>query len=162
MLAVAFILTFAAPLPVIGLSLYGTIWIILFAYFSSFLAVSLKPVMSAFLQMDPSLEEAARLAGAGFLRRMRDVLLPLIAPPAASASVVLVFLIAANELTVSALLWSAGTQTLGVAIFNLDDSGSSDLASALSVLVVLMVIALMAALEFIAKYLPEGVLPWRN
>lgn len=37
--------------------------------------------MSAFLQMDPSLEEAARLAGAGFLRRMRDVLLPLIAPP---------------------------------------------------------------------------------
>jgi iron(III) transport system permease protein len=160
-LAVAFILTFAAPLPVIGLSPYGTIWIILVAYFSSFLAVSLKPVMSAFLQMDPALEEAARLAGAGFLRRMRDVLLPLIAP-AAGASVVLVFLIAANELTVSALLWSAGTQTLGVAIFNLDDSGSSDLASALSVLVVLMVIALMAALEFLAKYLPEGVLPWRN
>ncbi|WP_425336292.1 ABC transporter permease [Sinorhizobium garamanticum] len=160
-LAVAFILTFAAPLPVVGLSLYGTIWIILAAYFSSFLAVSLKPVMSAFLQMDPSLEEAARLAGAGFSRRMRDVLLPMIAP-AAGASVILVFLIAANELTVSALLWSAGTQTLGVAIFNLDDSGSSDLASALSVLVVVLVIALMAALEFFAKYLPEGVLPWRN
>ncbi|MEY9163082.1 ABC-type Fe3+ transport system permease subunit [Sinorhizobium fredii] len=65
-------------------------------------------------------------------------------------------------MTVSALLWSAGTQTLGVAIFNLDDSGSSDLASALSVLVVVLVIALMAALEFFAKYLPEGVLPWRN
>ncbi|APG84967.1 spermidine/putrescine import ATP-binding protein PotA [Sinorhizobium americanum CCGM7] len=160
-LAVAFILTFAAPLPVVGVSLYGTIWIILAAYFSSFLAVSLKPVMSAFTQMDPALEEAARLAGAGFFRRMRDVLLPLIAP-AAGASVILVFLIAANELTVSALLWSAGTQTLGVAIFNLDDSGSSDLASALSVLVVLLVIALMAALEFFAKYLPEGVLPWRN
>ncbi|MQV24256.1 ABC transporter permease subunit [Sinorhizobium meliloti] len=160
-LAVAFILAFAAPLPLIGVSLYGTIWIILAAYFSSFLAVSLKPVMSAFLQMDPSLEEAARLAGAGFLRRMRDVLLPLLAP-AAGASVILVFLIAANELTVSALLWSAGTQTLGVAIFNLDDSGSSDLASALSVLVVVMVIGLMAALEFLAKYLPEGVLPWRN
>ncbi|TCN29713.1 ABC transporter permease [Sinorhizobium americanum] len=160
-LAVAFILTFAAPLPVVGVSLYGTIWIILAAYFSSFLAVSLKPVLSAFTQMDPALEEAARLAGAGFFRRMRDVLLPLIAP-AAGASVILVFLIAANELTVSALLWSAGTQTLGVAIFNLDDSGSSDLASALSVLVVLLVIALMAALEFFAKYLPEGVLPWRN
>jgi len=160
-LAVAFILAFAAPLPVIGLTLYGTIWIILAAYFSSFLAVSLKPVMSAMLQMDPSLEEAARLAGAGFLRRMGNVVLPLVAP-AAGASVILVFLIAANELTVSALLWSAGTQTLGVAIFNLDDSGSSDLASALSVLVVLMVLALMAALEVFAKYLPEGVLPWRN
>lgn len=160
-LAVAFILTFAAPLPILGISLYGTIWIILIAYFSSFLAVSLKPVMSAFLQMDPSLEEAARLSGAGFFRRMRDVILPLVAP-AAGASIILVFLIAANELTVSALLWSAGTQTLGVAIFNLDDSGSSDLASALSVLVVIMVMALMAALEALANYLPEGVLPWRN
>lgn len=160
-LAVAFILTFAAPLPILNVSLYGTIWIILIAYFSSFLAVSLKPVMSAFLQMDPSLEEAARLSGAGFIRRMRDVILPLVAP-AAGASIILVFLIAANELTVSALLWSAGTQTLGVAIFNLDDSGSSDLASALSVLVVIMVMALMAALEALANYLPEGVLPWRN
>ncbi|MFK0273182.1 ABC transporter permease [Ensifer sp. NPDC090286] len=160
-LAVAFILTFAAPLPILKVSLYGTIWIILIAYFSSFLAVSLKPVMSAFLQMDPSLEEAARLAGAGFFRRMRDVILPLVAP-AAGAAIILVFLIAANELTVSALLWSAGTQTLGVAIFNLDDSGSSDLAAALSVLVVVMVVVLMAALEALANYLPEGVLPWRN
>lgn len=160
-LAVAFILTFAAPLPILKVSLYGTIWIILVAYFSSFLAVSLKPVMSAFLQMDPSLEEAARLAGAGFFRRMSDVILPLVAP-AAGAAIILVFLIAANELTVSALLWSAGTQTLGVAIFNLDDSGSSDLAAALSVLVVVMVVMLMAALEALANYLPEGVLPWRN
>ncbi|MCY1524702.1 putative 2-aminoethylphosphonate transport system permease protein PhnV [compost metagenome] len=148
-------------MPLLSVSLYGTIWIILIAYFSSFLAVSLKPVMSAFLQMDPSLEEAARLSGAGFLRRMRDVILPLVAP-AAGAAIILVFLIAANELTVSALLWSAGTQTLGVAIFNLDDSGSSDLAAALSVLVVVMVVLLMAALEALAKYLPEGVLPWRN
>ncbi|MBB3975253.1 iron(III) transport system permease protein [Rhizobium azooxidifex] len=160
-LAVAFILLFAAPLPVLGFSLYGTIWIILIAYLSSFFAVSLKPVLSAFRQIDPALEEAARLSGAGLARRMRDVLLPIMAP-AAGASVVLVFLIACNELTVSALLWSAGTQTLGVAIFNLDDSGSSDLASALSVLVVAMIVALMALLEVLARYLPDGVLPWRR
>lgn len=160
-LAVAFILLFAAPLPLVNVSIYGTIWIILIAYFSSFFAVSLKPVASAFLQLDPSLEEAARLSGAGFGRRMRDILVPLIAP-AAGASVILVFLIACSELTVSALLWSAGTQTLGVAIFNLDDSGSSDLASALSVLVVIMVVILMLVLELLAKHLPKGVLPWRN
>ncbi|MDX3925235.1 MAG: iron ABC transporter permease [Shinella sp.] len=160
-LAIAFVLLFAAPLPIVGITLYGTIWIILIAYLSSFLAVSLKPVSSAFLQLDPALEEAARLSGADFFRRMRDVLLPLIAP-AAGASVVLVFLIACNELTVSALLWSAGTQTLGVVIFNLDDSGSSDLASALSVLVVLMVAGLMLLLELFARRMPKGVLPWRN
>ncbi len=160
-LAVAFILLFAAPLPVVGISIYGTIWIILLAYLSSFLAVSLKPVTSAFRQVDSSLEEAARLAGAGFFRRMTDIMVPLVAP-AAGASVILVFLIACNELTVSALLWSAGTQTLGVAIYNLDDSGSFNLASALSVLVVIMVISMMLLLEAMAKRLPKGVVPWHS
>ena len=160
-LAVAFILLFAAPIPILGISLYGTIWIILLAYLSSFFAVSLKPVVSAFRQLDPSLEEAARLSGAGFGRRLMDILVPLVAP-AAGASVILVFLIACNELTISALLWSAGTQTLGVAIYNLDDSGSFNLASALSVLVVVMVIAMMIVLEFMAERLPKGVVPWRS
>ncbi|MCJ8518345.1 iron(III) transport system permease protein [Pseudorhizobium tarimense] len=160
-LAVSFILLLAAPLPVLGVSIYGTIWIILIAYLSSFLAVSLKPVVSAYRQLDPSLEEAARLSGAGFYRRMRDVTVPLIAP-AAGSSVILVFLIACNELTVSALLWSAGTQTLGVAIYNLDDSGSFDLAAALSVLVVVMVVILMLSLELMARRLPVGALPWRR
>ncbi|MGR8924826.1 ABC transporter permease [Rhizobium leguminosarum] len=160
-MAVSFILVFAAPIPILHVSLYGTIWIILIAYFSSFFAVSLKPVVSAFHQLDPALEEAARLSGAGFFRRLADVIVPLIAP-AAGASVILVFLIACNELTISALLWSAGTQTLGVAIYNLDDSGSSDLASALSVLVVLMVVVLMLLLELLAKRLPKGVVPWRG
>ncbi|MBB3308938.1 iron(III) transport system permease protein [Rhizobium sp. BK196] len=160
-MAVCFILVFAAPIPVLNVTLYGTVWIILIAYFSSFFAVSLKPVVSAFHQLDPALEEAARLSGAGFLRRLKDIIVPLIAP-AAGASVILVFLIACNELTISALLWSAGTQTLGVAIYNLDDSGSSDLASALSVLVVFMVVAMMLLLELLAKHLPKGVVPWRS
>lgn len=160
-MAVSFILVFAAPIPFLRVSLYGTIWIILIAYFSSFFAVSLKPVVSAFHQLDPALEEAARLSGAGFFRRLADIIMPLIAP-AAGASVILVFLIACNELTISALLWSAGTQTLGVAIYNLDDSGSSDLASALSVLVVVMVVMLMLLLELLAKQLPKGVVPWRG
>ena len=160
-ISVAFVLVFAAPLPLLGVTIYGTIWIILAAYFASFLAVGLKPVVSALRQLDPALEEAARLSGAGFYRRLFDIVVPLIAP-AAGASVILVFLISCNELTVSALLWSAGTQTLGVAIYNLDDSGSYDLASALSVLVVLMVVALMLLLELMAARLPKGVVPWRN
>ncbi len=160
-MAVCFILVFASPLPVVHVTLYGTIWIILLAYFSSFFAVSLKPVMSAFQQLDPALEEAAQLAGAGFFRRLKDIVVPLVAP-AAGASVILVFLIACNELTISSLLWSAGTQTLGVVIYNLDDGGSADLASALSVLVVLMVVVMMLLLEVMARRLPKGVVPWRN
>lgn len=160
-ISVSYVLLFAAPIPLVGITLYGTLWIILLAYFSSFFAVSLKPMVSAFTQFDPVLEEAARLSGAGFWRRMKDIILPLVGP-AAGASVILVFLIACNELTVSALLWSSGTQTLGVVIYNLDDSGSFDLASALSVLVVAMVIVLMLLLELLGRKLPKGVVPWRN
>ncbi len=160
-ISVSYVLLFAAPIPLVGITLYGTLWIILLAYFSSFFAVSLKPMVSAFTQFDPVLEEAARLSGARFWRRMKDIILPLVGP-AAGASVILVFLIACNELTVSALLWSAGTQTLGVVIYNLDDSGSFDLASALSVLVVAMVIVLMLLLELLGRKLPKGVVPWRN
>ncbi len=47
-------------------------------------------------------------------------------------------------------------------IYNLDDSGSFDLASALSVLVVAMVIVLMLLLELLGRKLPKGVVPWRN
>ena len=79
-----------------------------------------------------------------------------------STVVILVFLIACNELTVSALLWSAGTQTLGVVIYNLDDGGSADLASAMSVIVIAMVVIMMVLLEIMATCLPKGVVPWRS
>lgn len=160
-IGVAFVLLFAAPIPGLGLSIYGTIWIILAAYFSSFLSVGLKPVASAVAQIDPALDEAARLAGAGFSRRMRDITLPLIAP-AAGAAVILVFLIAVNELTVSALLWAAGTQTLGVMVYNLDDAGNITMAAALSVVVVAMVLVMMLLLEALGPRLPKGVIPWRD
>ncbi len=57
-----------------------------------------------------------QLAGADFSQRLRHIVLPLLAP-AAFAGALLVFLTAVNELTVSALLWSAGKETLGVVIF---------------------------------------------
>lgn len=160
-LAVACILLFARPLPLIHVTLYGSLGLILFAYLSRFMTVCLKPIQSSMLALDPALEEAAQLCGAGPIRRMRDIVFPLLAP-AAFAGMLLVFLIAVNELTVSALLWSAGNETLGVLVFNLDDGGETVLASAVSVLIVLMVLVLMLGLNVLGRRLPQGVIPWRN
>jgi iron(III) transport system permease protein len=160
-LAIAFILLFAKPLPFIQVSLYGTLGIIFLAYLSCFLSVCLKPVLSAMSQLDPALEEAAQLAGARPIQRLIDIILPLTAP-AFFAGGLLVFLISINELTVSALLWSAGNETLGVLIFNLDESGDSVLASAIAVLVVLLVAGLMSVLSLFASRLPKGVIPWHD
>lgn len=160
-LAIACILLFARPLPIFNVVLYGSLWIIFLAYLARFLVLGLRPVMASLGQFDIALEEAAQLAGAGTLRRLVDILLPLLAP-AVFAGGLLVFLIALNEITVSALLWSAGNETLGVLIFNLDEGGESVLASAISVLIVLFVALLMAVLNLLAPKLPKGVIPWRT
>ncbi len=160
-LAIAFILLFARPLPLVGISLSGTLTIIFLAYLARFLTVCLKPVHNSMLQLDPAMEEAASLAGANFSQRLRHIVLPLLAP-AAFAGALLVFLTAVNELTVSALLWSAGKETIGVVIFNLDESGNKVLASAISVLVVALVAGVMLLLSHLGKYLPKGVIPWQN
>lgn len=159
-LAIACILLFVRPLPLVQVSLYGTLGLIFVAYLARFLVVCLKPVAASLAQLDPSLEEAAQLAGARPGRRLRDIVLPLLAP-SLFAGAILVFLLAVNEITVSALLWSAGNETLGVLIFNLDEGGESVLAAALSVLVVAMVAGLMLGLSLLASRLPRGVIPWR-
>ncbi|MDX5435080.1 MAG: iron ABC transporter permease, partial [Halomonas sp.] len=160
-LAVACILLFVRPIPVVNVALYGTLGLIFVAYLARFLVVCLKPVAAGLAQLDPSLEEAAQLAGAGPWRRLGGIVLPLVAP-ALFAGGLLVFLLAVNELTVSALLWSAGNETLGVLIFNLDEGGESVLAAAVSVLVVMMVATLMLALSLLAPRLPKGVVPWQG
>ena len=160
-LAIAIILLFSRPLPLLNVSLSGTLMIIFIAYLARFFTVCLKPVHNSMLQLDPAMEEAASLAGANFSRRLRHIVLPLLAP-AAFAGALLVFLTAVNELTVSALLWSAGKETIGVVIFNLDESGNKVLASAVSVLVVALVTCVMLLLSGLGRYLPKGVIPWQN
>ena len=158
-LAIACILLFLRPLPLIG-SLYNTPWIILVAYLMRFAALALKPVDAALGQIPPQMSEAAAAAGAGRLRRLWTISVPL-AAPAATAGALLVFMSAFNELTVSALLWSSRNETLGVILFSLEEAGLSAQASAVAVVTVVVVVALLLVLDRLAGRLPAGVLPWR-
>jgi len=157
---VAAILFFLPPLPLLAVSIYGTVWIILAAYLSNFLALVLRPTLAGFAQIDPSLDEAARLCGAGFLRRMGNILLPLAAPSALAGSL-LVFLTALNEIQVSVLLVTSDTQTLGPTIIFLDEGGSAPLAAAVGCLMILVVLTLMLLATRLTRALPQGVLPWQ-
>lgn len=148
-------------LPFTDATLYGTIWIIFLAYLARFFAVMFRPVQASLKHLDAAMDEAAQSVGASLYQRMRDVILPLSAP-AAAAGAILVFLTAFNELTVSALLWSSGTETLGVVIFNLDDSGETGMASALAMTIVFVVMALMALIQLFSRRFPKGVVPWQT
>jgi iron(III) transport system permease protein len=109
--------------------------------------------------MDPDLEAAAMVFGASLVQRVRYIVAPLVLPALATAHL-LVMLLAFNELTVSALLWSAGTETLGVALLSLEDAGLIGEAAALGLATTVVVAILIAAIDRIGSWLPPGALPW--
>jgi iron(III) transport system permease protein len=159
--AIACILLFVNPLPLLGVTIYGTAWIILFAYLASFLAVALKPVIAAVSSLERDVEEAALLDGARIGKRITTIILPLVLPSVAAGGV-MVFLLAFNELTISALLWSAGTETLGVALLNLEDAGLGAESAALASVATAVIAVLMLVLEAASRYFPDNALPWRQ
>lgn len=159
-LAIAMILLYLKPLPLLGWSLYNTLWIIFFAYLARFLTIQLRPVLSGFMQMPRDMLEAAEVFGGSLLSRMRRIIVPLIFP-SVTAGALLVMLLSLNELTVSALLWASGTETLGVLVFGLEQGGESAAASSVGVISILLTLLCMLLASRLGRRLPEGVLPWR-
>lgn len=121
----------------IWVGVYGTRWVLLFAYVTAFTALVVQAVRGPLSDADPSLEEAARISGAGGLRTLLDVTWRA-AVPAALSGMVLVALTAVRELTISVLLASPGNRTLGVVIFDLQQSGSYSAAASLALLVTIV------------------------
>lgn len=158
--AFGMILAFLQPLPVLGLSLYGTMTILFIAYAVRFLPLVLRPVSAAAETADPSLDEAGLIAGAGLMRRIWAIFLPGVMPTAI-AGAILVLMTAMNELTLSALLWSSGHETIGVMVFSLQYEGNSTAAAAVAPLSVLIVFLIAGLATACSRWLPEKVLPWQ-
>jgi iron(III) transport system permease protein len=157
-LSIAMILLYLKP--VLGISLYNTIGIIFLAYLARFLAIQLRPIISGFQQLPVEMLEAAEVFGATFLGRLRSIVIPLLLP-SVTAGAMLVVLLALNELTISALLWSSGAETLGVAVFNLEQGGESAAAAAIGIVSVVVANLIMLLASIAGRRLPSGVLPWR-
>jgi iron(III) transport system permease protein len=121
------------PLPI-----YGTLLIILLAYTGRFIPLGVRSANAAFRQIDPSLEETARVTGAGWLRTFRSVTLPL-ARPGLFAGWLLVFVPALQELSASVLLFSSGSITLAVAVYNLYETGALGPVAALAIVTMLII-----------------------
>ena len=157
-LAIGMILLYSRPLPVLRISLYGTPWIMLLAYIPRFLPLAVRPVQAALARIDPVMDEAARAQGARFFRRLFAIAVPLLGPGAAAAGI-LVLLTAFGELTVSALLWSPGNETVGVLIFSLNEGGNIAEAAAVSALCLLFLF-LIAGLTALLPASARRMLPW--
>ena len=137
--AVAMILAWLRPIPSVRFTLYNTIWILLVAYVARYLAFGVRSTTGSLAQVHSSLEEAARASGANWLQTFKDVVIPLI-EPGIFAGWFLVFMPALRELTISILLWSAGHETIGVMVFNLQESGNTADSAALAVLMIAVLV----------------------
>ena len=122
---------------------YNTGWVILLAYICAFTAMVLQAVRAPLGKIPTSVEEAAQISGASRLRALWDTS-GRMALPAVASGAVLVAVTAVRELTISILLVSPGTTTIGVQLFNLQQSGNYNQASALALMFVVIGIAALA------------------
>ena len=136
-IAVGILLAFIRP----PFSIYGTIWILLVAYVARFIPLATRSANATFRQIDPSLEEAARITGASWLTAIRRILLPL-SRPGLFVAFLLVFIPAFGELSATILLYTGGTETIAIAIYRLNDLGQLEVVSALAVFTVGVILAL--------------------
>ena len=123
--------------------IYNTGWVILGAYVTAFAAIVVQTVRGPLAGMHSSLEEAARIGGASPFRAQLDTSVRL-ALPAAGIGAIMVAVTAVRELTLSVLLVSPGTQTLGVVIFQYQRAGDVNASSALAVILMLFGLVVLA------------------
>jgi iron(III) transport system permease protein len=137
------ILTWIEPIPGWQPGLYGTVWLIFLSYVIRFFILQVKSSTVSIMQVGKEVEEAARINGARYWTRWRRVLLPLYSPGMLTG-LFLVFLTAFTELTISSLLWTSGSETIGVVIFSFEQAGSTTHSTALSTLIVAAILLVLS------------------
>ncbi len=138
-LALSMIFHWIEPLPGIRPGIYGTISILMIAYVTRYLILQIKGSATAMLSIHPALEEAAAASGRSVFSVWGKILIPLLIRPVLS-STFMIFVSALTELTLSSMLAAAGTKTIGLMIFNFQQAGDYNLAAAMSVVIVVLVL----------------------
>jgi thiamine transport system permease protein len=127
-------LALLGPRAPLGIDLSGSVWLILIAHVFYNYAIVVRGVGSAWEQIDPRLEDAARVLGAGRWAAFRSVTLPLLRPAIASAGA-LVFLFSFTSFGVILILGDLRHTTLEVEIWRQTTAFLNlDLAAALAVI----------------------------
>lgn len=131
--------------------LIGTFWILPLAYFVRHLPLIFRSTSAALMQMDHSIEEAARSLGASWSYSFRRVVLPM-AMTGILAGTLLAFVQGIGEFVASILIYSTSTMPLSVAIFQKMYSFQFGTACAYGVLQVLLIIIVL----FVSQKLTDG------
>lgn len=107
------------PIP-----LYDTLELIMLAFIIRFLPYGMRYAHTGVMQIHRELEEAGAMSGAGQWMILRRIVFPLLLPALVSGWV-FVFLLSANELSMSVLLAGSNSQVMAVAMYDRWSSGQA-------------------------------------
>jgi iron(III) transport system permease protein len=132
-LAIGFFAAYTHP----PLLLYGTAGILIAAYATRFLPIAFSNSTSILQGLTTDLENAARTLGAGRLRSMWTITVPLLRRGVLT-SWLLVFIPALKELSASVFLYTSHSQVITTVIFDFSDAGNYEAVSTMGVLMMLI------------------------
>ncbi len=141
------IFLFALPATVMGIGLinlwntpwtnfiYGTALIIILGYLTKYTALTSRILVTQFAQIPQSMQEAAQISGAGWMRTLFSIVAPL-ARRGLLAGWLVAYIFSLRDTGIVMLVYPPGHETLPVRIFTLMANGSSQLIAALCVLMI--------------------------
>ena len=145
-LGIGYVLTFNEP----PLHLTGTFWILVLSCAFHYLAIAVEAGLGKLAQIDVRLEEASTDLGAGRLGTFGRIVLPLMGTAFLAA---LTYAFVNSMLTLSAIVFliSPGREPAAAVIFAFARMGELGLASALSLLVIGIVLVALGTLRALAR-----------
>ena len=133
-----------------GINIYNTAYIMIVAYLIKYLMMGMRTVVSAMSQIHVSLEECSQISGASWAKTMFRITGPLIFPSIA-AGWFLIFIPSFYELSMTALLYSNNTKTIGFQLYEYWTYTSQQQASAMAFGILLIVVAINFLLNKLTK-----------
>jgi iron(III) transport system permease protein len=125
------------PIPI-----YGTIWILLLAYFTRYMPYGMRYASSSMYQISGELEESAQTSGASWFQSFRRIILPLLMPGLV-AGWIYILTVSMRELSSSILLYTPGNEVLSIRIWEQYQNGQFTELAALGIVMVVILVALV-------------------
>ncbi len=138
------------------IGVYGTIWIIVWAFVINYLPYGVRYAFAGMLQVHRELEEAAAVAGAQPFTGFCRVVLPLLSP-SLIAGWLFIFLLATRVLSLPVLLSGPSSQTMAVAMFDLWGNGQGPELAALGLLWSVAMTCIAVTFYFVARRSGVGI-----
>ena len=133
-----------------GVNIYNTAYIMIVAYLIKYMMMGMRTVVSAMSQIHVSLEECSQVSGASWLKTMFRITGPLIFPSIA-AGWFLIFIPSFYELSMTTLLYSSTTKTIGFQLYEYWTFTSQPQSCAMAFGILMIVVALNFVLNRLTK-----------